>query len=285
MIKKKITELLKNENIELFSFLSLDECQIKRKYLLDRVGITSGSAVIMAVPYVSDDFGIGNISEYAKPRDYHLFFSSLFARIIKVLKSDFPDFAFVGFADHSPIDERHAAALSGLGIIGKNGLLLTEKYSSFIFIGEIITDAHIPSNAGEITYCSGCEKCISHCPSSKSPELGCLSAVTQKKHDLSENEATLMCASGTVWGCDTCQLVCPYTERAVKNSTIYTNIPFFKEKRIPILTYRLVSEMSDEEFSERAYSWRGRETILRNLSIFENSLKGDDVCVKQNKKR
>lgn len=282
MIQKKIVELLKNEGIELFSFLSLDECIITKKYLLDRIGITSGSAVIIAVPYVSDDFSLGNISEYAKPRDYHIFFSSLFAQLTQKLKSEFPDFTFVGFADHSPIDERHAAALSGLGVIGKNGLLLTEKYSSFVFLGELITDSPLSSDAGEIKYCSGCQKCVSHCPSSRLQKFGCLSAVTQKKYALSDEEAALMCDFGTVWGCDACQTVCPYTERALKRGTLFTNIPFFKEKRIYALTYRLVSEMSDEEFSERAYSWRGRETILRNLSIYENRPMEDDTCAKQN---
>ena len=132
-MRSKIRDILQNEGIDLFGILSLDECKITREYLLTRSGISKGSAIIMAIPYVSDDFGVGNISEYAKPRDYHAYFKELFQRLIPRLEETFPDSTFAGFSDHSPIDERHAAALSGIGVFGKNRLLITEKYSSFIF--------------------------------------------------------------------------------------------------------------------------------------------------------
>ena len=164
MFKDTVSALLRSEQIELFSFLSLKECKITKKYLLDRAAIENGSVVIMAVPYTSKDFGSGNVSEYAKPCDYHLFFSCLFSKITAELRAKFPDHKFVGFSDHSPIDERHAAALAGLGVIGRNGLLLTEAHSSFVFIGEIITDMELESEAKEVKYCSGCNKCVGACP-------------------------------------------------------------------------------------------------------------------------
>ena len=265
MVKEEIARLMREEKIELFSFLSLDECRIKKKYLLDRVGISRGSVIIMAVPYASSDLGKGNISEYAKGRDYHIYFSSLFERMTKRLADFYPDNRFAGFSDHSPIDEIHAAALAGLGVIGQNRLLLTEKYSSFVFLGELITDLQIDSDAREIEYCQGCEKCLRACPS----RGACLSSITQKKGTLEEWERELIRSCSTAWGCDLCQLVCPYTLRAIENQTLYTSVPFFLDRRIGSLTHRDVASMSDGHFAERAYSWRGRETILRNLAILE----------------
>ena len=282
MPKKIIERILNEEGIELFSFLSLGECKITKKYLLDRAGISEGSVIVMAVPYVSENLGEGNISEYAKPRDYHIFFSELFSRLISKLKKIFPEKLFAGFSDHSPIDERHAAALSGLGVIGKHGLLITEKYSSFVFIGELITDLILESNAAEICYCDDCGKCLSACPIFHDPSLQCLSALTQKKGKLTEKEKELIKSVGCVWGCDACQLACPHTRRAEKNGSLYTRQKFFLQDRLSTLTYRRISEMSDEEFSQRAYSWRGRETILRNLAITDGEPWEDSDCEKPN---
>jgi epoxyqueuosine reductase QueG len=62
------------------------------------------------------------------------------------------------------------------------------------------------------------------------------------------------------WGCDTCQDVCPMN----KNPAI-TPISFFHKDIISVLTSEVINSMTDEEFSQRAYSWRGKNTILRNL--------------------
>lgn len=102
--------------------------------------------------------------------------------------------------------------------------------------------------------------------------IPCLSSLTQKKGELTEIEQEMIKKYASAWGCDICQEVCPYTERALKGGSIYTNIEFFKESRTPYLTSEAIENMSDEEFLSRAYSWRGRQTILRNLKI----LKGED---------
>lgn len=271
MQKRLIAELLNAEGIDLFGVMPLDECRITKKYLLDKAGIENGCVIMMAVPYVSRDFGIGNISEYAKCRDYHLFFKELYERLLPRLAEAFPGNRFAGFADHSPIDERDTAARCGLGIIGKNCLLITKKYSSFVFLGEIVTDLVLPSDACEISFCEDCGACRKKCPLTLDPSAQCLSAITQKKGELTADEEAFIIKNGTVWGCDICQSVCPHTLTALKEQTIYTRIPFFLEKRLPELSYRLVSEMSDGEFSSRAFSWRGRQTIMRNLKLFERN--------------
>lgn len=266
-------EFIKNEllkfNIDLVSSISLDKCKITRPYLLERYEIDSGSAVIFAVPYLTEfSAGNRNISSYSVSRDYHLFFSNLFDTLIPILKEKYPGNKFAGFTDHSPIDEIHAAALSNLGIIGKNHLLITEKYSSYIFIGEIITDAILPSIEGEIKECINCGKCLLSCPINMQVE-DCLSALTQKKGKLNDTEKEAIKLHNCAWGCDRCQECCPYTIKAKSNGTIYSKIDFFNENLTPILTTELIENMSNEEFKSRAYSWRGKNTIIRNIKILE----------------
>ena len=270
-------EFIKSElaqfNIDLISSLSLNDCEITRPYLLEKKEIKNGSVIIFAVPYFSDNQAEkSNISSYAISLDYHNFFESLFEKIIKNLEEKYPDNKFAGFTDHSPINEIKAASKAGLGVIGKNNLLITEKYSSFVFIGEVITDAILTSNAKNIEYCINCGACISACPVDMTIDK-CLSSVTQKKSDLSEDEIALVKKHGCAWGCDICQNVCPYTKKAIKNKTIYTSVDFFKSNRTPLLTTELINDMSEKEFKNRAYSWRGKKTILRNLQILEGKEK------------
>lgn len=264
---QRIAELLNAEGIELFSPISLSFCNIKKEYLLRAEGIRGGTAIMLAVPYLSREAIGASLSAYAVARDYHLYFRELFARILPVLREEFPKNRFCGFSDHSPIDERDAAARSGIGIIGKNGLLITEKYSSFVFIGEIITDAELPCSLSEPVSCEDCGACYAACPMREGSE--CLSAVTQKKGELSPAEAEYIRKYGSRWGCDICQNVCPHTKRAINSGEIFTKIPFFCEKLLPRPTADDIFSMDNAEFSERAYSWRGRECILRNICLLE----------------
>lgn len=268
-----LSKLLKSEGIELFAPIPLEACKINKRYLLERAGISSGTVIAVAVPYLPAALASGhNISAYCAVRDYHTYYSGLWERVTAALKSRFPENAFVGFADHSPIDERDAAAKAGLGVIGKNGMLITEKYSSYVFLGELITDAVIPCSAGEIHECEGCSACIRHCPMMK---LGqCLSAITQKKGELTPDERAAIRQYGSAWGCDICQQVCPHTKRAIAAGTIYTNVEYFQEDVIPNLTPDILNSMDDESFSARAFAWRGRDTVKRNLTILEEGDSG-----------
>jgi epoxyqueuosine reductase QueG len=269
-MKKRLSELLMENKIDCFGFLPLNACEIQKAYLLERVGIQSGTVIIFAMPYytrVCD--GEKNLSSYAVGKDYHLYFKILSEKILETLRAEFPSNRFAAFADHSPINERKAAAKAGIGILGKNGLLITEKYSSYVFLGEIITDAESDAEPKEIRHCPNCGSCESICPW-KTGEIGeCLSWVTQKKVSLSAKEEAAIRKHKTVWGCDLCQEICPYTKNAKKRGTLYTPLTFFEEETLPTLSAKTVFQMDTAAFASRAYSWRGREVILRNLSVLE----------------
>ena len=276
-VRQEMLAFFKNffekHSLDCYAAIRLSDCHIERPYLLERAGISDGTAVLIAIPYYSAaaDDPKRNISAYAVPRDYHGFFKELFAELIPALEQAFPEHKFAGFADHSPIAEVEAAAKAGLGIIGKNHLLITEKYSSYIFLGEVITDAHIPCKTLEKSFCEDCGACASACPMG---EIGtCLSALTQKKGELSKEEEATIFRYGSAWGCDLCQEVCPHTQAAKDAGTLYSPIPYFNEATIPVLTLERLNQMDDESFSSRAYAWRGRPTIERNLRLLE-TLKG-----------
>ena len=267
---KTISRLLAERGIRLCAPIPLSACRILRPYLLERAGIGDGTAFLFAVPYYTTecDDPARNISAYAVSRDYHAFFGALFDEILPILRVQFPQNRFAGFTDHSPIAEVEAAVRAGLGVRGCNRLLLTEAYASYVFLGEIVTDASVDCVLHEPRTCTQCGACKSSCPVALNGEA-CLSALTQKKGELTAEEAKALLANGMIWGCDRCQESCPVTRRAKAAGSIYTPIAFFKEHALPHLTANAVEEMSNEAFAARAYSWRGRKTILRNLHLFQ----------------
>jgi epoxyqueuosine reductase len=267
-----LSDFFQKKAIDCFAPIPLEACRITKPYLLEREGIGEGTAILFAVPYFTPacDFPERNLSAYAVGKDYHLFFKLLSEQLLQTLRKEFPEHRFAAFADHSPIDERHAAAMAGLGMLGKNGLLITKKYSSYVFLGEIITDAILEESPKEIAYCEACGACDRVCPLRLGKTMECLSAVTQRKTPLTPLEETALRAHKTVWGCDLCQEVCPHTKQAKQNGTIYTPLIFFEEDTLPMLSSETFSKMDGTAFASRAYSWRGREVISRNLDISES---------------
>ena len=237
MMINEILLLLKEHGIHLSAPISLRDCEIIRGYKLERAGFGNAedlTAIMIAIPYLTPHHR-KNLSSYAAGRDYHGYFDELFSALIPLLRERYPNNRFAGFADDSPINERNAAAMAGLGIIGDNGMLITEKYSSYVFLGEIITDIPTEVHPHPVSRCIGCGACKMACPMG---EIGiCLSALTQKKGTLTENEEQAIKKFGSVWGCDICQEVCPYTKKAIESGTIYSDIEYFKKDLIPYLTH------------------------------------------------
>ncbi len=275
-----LNTLLARESLEFAAAIPFSACRVLRADKLRYAGLDAKEAksvLILLVPYYVDDEIDSPISRYAMSQDYHLYFDALFQRVCGELRFAFPEHCFCAFADNSPIDERHAACLGGLGVLGDNGLLLNETYGSYVFIGEIISDLAwedwyegAPEHeVHEIKGCIHCGSCRRACPMEGvgGNPFGiseCLSAVSQKKRLQSEAEENYIRTYRAGWGCDRCQEVCPYN-RAPKE----TPIAFFKEARMPAPTSAQIAALSDGEFSKRAFAWRGRETVLRNLRLLE----------------
>lgn len=273
-------DFFKQFDIEFYSLIPVSKCKILKRYLLEKNGFDeSANAILFLIPYRSEKKPI-NLSVYASVKDYHGFVNILGVELEKYVSKKYPHGKFKIFADHSPIDEVYGACISGLGFIGDNGLLINEKYSSFVFLAECITDlsanelgidAVLDVSVKECIHCGACKRaCPSHCMDANDPrpKTECLSAVTQKKGELNDDEIAMMLNSGVIWGCDICQNVCPYTKNAS-----FTPIEYFNDDVITLLDSKTLNSMSDTELLTRPFSWRGRAIIQRNIEIYERSKK------------
>ncbi len=259
--KKQILALLKKESLTEVGFLPFSETSILQPRL---VPPDAKSVILLLAPYDDGIVYQDGVSAYARIYDYHRFYKELYERLLPELEIRFPKHHFWGFADHSPINEKEAAAKAGLGVIGCNSLLLNPVYGSYVFIGSLLTDLQINCTAQEISYCNHCGACLEACPGNAVTETGilperCISALSQKKR-LSEEELHLLRELNIAWGCDKCQEVCPYNLHRS-----FTEVPFFLKHRHGAFTFEEIEAMSEEEFSRYAFSWRGRKRITENL--------------------
>ena len=242
-----------------------EDLLIKSVRSYKKIPMNSKSIMLFLFPYYVGDFPKRNISKYAMLRDYHKVAGGMLNAVVANLEREFPFNSFHAFVDSSPIKEVKSAVRAGLGMQGKNSLLINDTYGSFCFIGEIVTDMYLPS---ENLYreCLNCDLCIKSCPGKAISDRGvdedrCLSALTQKKGELTEEERENIKNNGSVWGCDTCQDVCPLCR-----DPKMTPIEEFKSMAVPFLT----EENLDDFFPESAFAWRKKPTILRNIRIVNN---------------
>jgi epoxyqueuosine reductase len=225
-------------------------------------------------------------SRYTLGQDYHRVLGEYLKKITAFIEG--LGGKATSFVDSNALPERYIAFLSDVGFIGKNNMLITEKYGSYVFLGEIITDLDLLTSEEkenifkykvnkieEFEKCSNCELCIKTCPTKSlkqkdncktpfnNPDI-CLSYITQKKHI---EDKWFNVIEGRIWGCDDCQDVCPYNENAEES-----NIEEFKPRLYMKLVdlkelCTLTNEQFKEKYSNTSCSWRGKNIIIRNALI------------------
>lgn len=255
-------ELLKNTGL-LYGVCDFNEIKngllnVKSKKHLPE---NAKSVIVFAFPYNVKNEKPKNISRYSAVADYHTVVKGFLKNIILEAEKKYPENTFVPFCDSSPIPEVTAGVKAGLGKRGKNGLLITEKYGSYIFLGEIVTDLKLPAEQKAERSCSNCGLCKKHCPQNsidRQKQIYCLSAITQKKGDLTNSEILALKKGKSAWGCDICQEICPEN----KGKTL-------SEIKDFISSYRAEFKSGDE-IENRAFAWRGKQVIERNLQILKD---------------
>lgn len=229
-----------------------------------------GGVYVAAFPYYAGD-GPGNLSLYCRGADYHMVVRDRLEQVCGVLRDTYPVHTFLPGADNSPLPERTVAWLAGVGLRGEHGLLLVPPYGSYVFLGTILTTLPLPTPKSPSPPCEGCGACRKACPTGALGADGfclerCLSHLTQKKGDLTDQEAAWIRNSPTVWGCDLCQKACPHNRKAA-----LTPLPEFREDLISSLALDQVAGLTNKTFrslyGKRSFSWRGPGPLKRNLSL------------------
>ena len=216
-------------------------------------------------PYYSKPTA-GNVSLYARGRDYHAVIHEALDPLCEALRAEYPGSRFEILTDDSPLPEVLTGCLAGLGVIGKNGLLLHPERGSFIFLGTILTDVDFHAPERPITYCSNCGACVRACPVGMDKSR-CLSGLPQKGGDLTEEEAALVRAHPLIWGCDLCQLACPANKNLPEGNAAFTADPI--ATLTPADLDGLTRQEVNQKFAGRAFTWKGPRPIVRNLAIKE----------------
>lgn len=163
------------------------------------------------------------ISKYAYGIDYHTVLKEKLGFLQKFVINHFPDVETRIFVDSAPLLERSLAALAGLGWIGKNANLISQKLGSFVFIGEIITSLELVNDKPLKDHCGTCTSCIHACPTGaiispcKIDSNLCISYWTiENKGPISKDLKDKI--HNQIFGCDICQDVCPWNLKALSHN-------------------------------------------------------------------
>jgi epoxyqueuosine reductase len=234
------------------------------------------SIIVMATPYgkrlnfVPDNKKRAQISISAAGQDYHTKSRALLEKLMAEINQKTN---YKIFVDTGPLNERALAKKAGLGFIGKNCSLITEKFGSFVFLGYALIDIFItPTQPAISGSCGSCNLCIEACPTKALSNNGmdpyiCASYLTQSKQEIPER---LKKGMHYIYGCDICQNACP------KNNGKY--ISEINNIDLVMPEFKFLKSLTGKQFKEiyggTAMFWRGKKTIMRNVGILE---KNEDI--------
>lgn len=173
-------------------------------------------------PSAPEPTGMPKIAKYAWGKDYHLVIRQKLNSLLKEITAELGPVAGRGFVDSAPVLEKTWAQRSGLGWIGKNGNLITREKGSFFFIATLITDMDLePDDPFAKDFCGTCTRCIDACPTDAIlPDKvvdgsRCISYFTIELRDALIPGTMKGKFDDWIFGCDTCQDVCPWNRFAV----------------------------------------------------------------------
>ena len=212
------------------------------------------------------------VSVYARGRDYHKVLRARLQKLQDRIATAIGPFGHRVFTDSAPVLEAELAARSGQGWRGKHTLVLSREGGSMFFLGEIYVDLHLPRTEATGAHCGQCRACIDICPTQaivaphRLDARRCISYLTIE-HDGPIDEALRPLMGNRIYGCDDCQLICPWNKYAQRSS-----LPDF-DARDGLADAELVTlfAWSEEEFLRRTEGGPirriGHVRWLRNIAV------------------
>ncbi len=231
-----------------------------------------GPAEARAAAAVLADPALAYVSRYALGRDYHKLMRRSLAQLAAGMAARLGPFGYRVCVDSAPVLERALARDAGLGWIGKHTNLIAREAGSWFFLGEILTDLPLPPDAAATAHCGTCSACLPACPTGaivapfRLDARRCISYLTIEHHSAIPLE--LRPAIGNrIYGCDDCQLVCPWNKFARTASH-----PDFKVRHgLDAAALPALFRWSEAQFEERmrgsAIYRIGYERWSRNIAV------------------
>lgn len=162
---------------------------------------------------------LGYVARYALGRDYHKLMRGRLQKLADRVETQIGPFGYRAFSDSAPVLEKALARNAGLGWVGKHTLLLDRDAGSWFFLGELYTDLPLPADEPASEHCGTCTRCIEICPTQaitgpmQLDARRCIAYLTiELKEAIPEELRPLI--GNRVFGCDDCQLVCPWNKFA-----------------------------------------------------------------------
>ena len=201
--------------------------------------------------------------------DYHYVLQDKLDKLAKGIEELTADFEYKGMVDTGALVDTAVARRAGIGFIGKNGLVISKEFGSYMFLGELITNLDIEPDQPVDYGCGDCNRCVTACPTSCLIGDGtmnakrCLSFQTQDKGimDLEFRKKI----KTVIYGCDICQICCPYNKGLDNPLATEIDPDLAHPELLPFL--ELSNGQFKEKFGHIAGSWRGKNILQRNAII------------------
>ena len=233
---------------------------------------------------------IGYISRYALGRDYHKVIRNKLKHLAKKIEARVGPFGYRVFTDSAPVLEKALAEKAGLGWIGKHSNLLNSKTGSWFFLGEIYVDIDLPIDTPASNHCGTCTNCIDLCPTKaivgpyQVDARKCISYLTIELRG-SIPEQFRKPKGNRIYGCDDCQLVCPWNKfaQATKEVDFTPREQLTDRKLVELLNWKEIDFLKHTEGS--AIRRIGYQAWVRNIAVGLGNAKSSNVVVSAIKRK
>ena len=212
------------------------------------------------------------VSRYALGRDYHKVMRAKLQRLADRMAAELGPFAYRVFTDSAPVMEVALAQRSGLGWRGKHTLLLSREAGSLFFLGELFVGLDLAKDGPATEHCGTCERCIEVCPTQaivapyQLDARRCVSYLTIEHHgSIPEELRPLM--GNRIYGCDDCQLVCPWNKYAKASNDPDFAVRNALDGAKLVELFAWTEEDFDRRFEGSPIRRIGHERWLRNIAV------------------